>query len=215
MNLLAPLLAALDAGDVIRIVVIVLIFVIPVIGQLIGKLAKVQPPAGRPIPPPPADIDVADEIEAFMRRAAQRNAGQGARPAATEQTPPLAEPVQAEVVADKPVGGQAPVCATRHLDVQDFNQSGSQLGKEVLWADRQIDQHLHQVFDHRVSNLEAAPTDGAQPSSVFEPAAPPGTAESMPDFFTTGLLELLASPDSLRQAIILNEILHRPEERWA
>jgi hypothetical protein len=25
---------------------------------------------------------------------------------------------------------------------------------------------------------------------------------------------LVSSPDSLRQAIILSEILHRPEERW-
>jgi len=34
----------------------------------------------------------------------------------------------------------------------------------------------------------------------------------IPATFATGLTDLLADPDSVRQAIVLNEVLHRPVE---
>jgi len=214
MNLLAPLFAIDPA--LIQFIVILFIFVIPAIGKLIAKFQQIPPPAGRPLPPRPAEIDVADEIEEFMRRAAERRADQGTRPAIAQQTPPpAAEPVRAEVVADQPVGGQVTEHVAKYLDSEDFGRRESQLGQEVAQADEQIDQRLHQVFDHRVSKLEAVPGEAAKPPTAYEPPDLVGAGADVPDSFATGLLELITSPDSLRQAIILNEILHRPEERWA
>ena len=82
-------------------------------------------------------------------------------------------------------------------------------------ADREIDQRLHQVFDHNVSNLELMPGEAATAPVVVAPLEL--TEQSLLDIpatFATGLSDLLADPDSVRQAIVLNEILHRPEERW-
>ena len=92
--------------------------------------------------------------------------------------------------------------------------ASDELGKEVSQADKQIGQHLQQVFDHRVSKLEAVPGEAAAPPAAYEPPDLVGAAADIPDTFATGLLDLITSPDSLRQAIILSEILHRPEERW-
>jgi hypothetical protein len=59
------------------------------------------------------------------------------------------------------------------------------------------------------SQPAAAPAAVAvNPADALQ-APPAETAAAAPE-----LLQLLASPESLSQAIMLNEILHRPEERW-
>ena len=195
-----------------------LIFVVPLIRQLVVKIQQIPPPGQRPLPPRPAPPDAGDEIEEFMRRAAQRQPARGTRPLAVQASPVLAEPVRAEVIAEvaqeKPVGGQVSEHVQKYLDEQAFTRREDALGKEVAQADRQIDQHLQQVFDHRVSKLEAVPGEAAAPPAAYEPPNLVGSAEDVPASFATGLLELITNPDSLRQAIILSEILHRPEERW-
>lgn len=218
MNHLAPLFAIDPA--LIKLIVIIFIFVVPAIGKLLEKLRQIPPPAGRPIPPRPADVDVADEIEDFMRRAAERHARKGTRPVVVETAAPpapkpaAAAPVKAEVVVEQPVGGQVTEHVSKYLDSQQFANRESQLGQEVAQADKQINEHLQQVFDHRVSKLEAVPGEAAKAPAAYEPPDLVGAAADIPDSFATRLLDLMVNPDSLRQAIILNEILHRPEERW-
>jgi hypothetical protein len=216
MNLFAPLFAAVDPGTVIKIVVILLLFVVPAIGRLLAKIQQIPPPDKRPLPPPSAPPDnVADEIGEFMRRAAQRQRSpKGVRRVAVEQTPPTAAPVRAEVVGEEPVGGQVEQHVKKYLDAESFARREDALGKEVAQADRQIDQRLQQVFDHRVSKLEAVPGESATAPVAYEPPDLVGAAAATADSFATGLLDLITNPDSLRQAIVLNEILQRPEGRW-
>lgn len=217
-----PLLAKVDLEDVIRVVVIVLILVVPVIAQLVAKIRQIPPPNQRPIPPRPAPPDnVADEIEEFMRRAAPRRPTKGVRPVVIEASPVIAEtveaqPVKAEVMADaaRPVGGQVAEHVTKYLDEQSFTEREAALGRDVAQADREIDQRLRQKFDHGVSQLAAVPGEAAKPPVAYEPPNLTGATEDIPATFATGLLDLVANPESLRQAIILSEILHRPEERW-
>ena len=98
---------------------------------------------------------------------------------------------------------------------REFTKRSTELGSEVAQADREIDQRLHQVFDHHVSNLELMPGEAAAPPVVVTPVEL--TEQSLLDIpatFATGLTDLLADPDSVRQAIVLNEILHRPLEHW-
>jgi hypothetical protein len=222
MNPFAPLLAA-GNGDLIKIAVIALIVIISVIGQLLAKMRQVRPPGGGPPPPRPVPADVADEIGEFLRRAAQRRGAGGRQPAGTKQPPPLAEqppplraeqPVQAELVAAAPVGGQVDEHVQKYLDEQDFSRRGDELGKDVAHVDKEVDQHLQQVFSHPVSKLEAVPGEAAAPPVAYEPPDLVGASAEIPATFATGLLDLVSSPDSLRQAIILSEILHRPEDRW-
>ena len=214
MNPFVPLLAAVD-NDLIRVVVVVIIFIIAGVSQLVAKLRQIPPPEKRPLPPRPAPPDVIGEIEQFLQRAAERQRSpKGVRRVAAEQASPAAKPVQAELVAEQPIGDQVGEHVTKYLDEQDFSRREVELGKEVAQADRQIDQRLHQTFDHRVSQLAAVPGEAAAPPVAYEPPDLVGASADIPDTFATGLLELVGNPDSLRQAIILSEILHRPEERW-
>lgn len=167
-------------------------------------------------PEQPAATNVADEIDEFMRRAAQARSKEVAKPVRRPQMRPAVEkPVQAEVVADVPVGGQINKQVEKFLDTQEFSQRSTQLGGEVAQADKSIDQHLHQVFDHKVSKLESVPGEAATAPVVAVPIEL--TEQSLIDIpatFATGLTDLLADPDSVRQAIVFNEILNRPVERW-
>ena len=72
------------------------------------------------------------------------------------------------------------------------------------------------MFDHSVSQLAAVPGEAAAPPMAAEPPelTEPSALE-IPATFATGLSAILASPDSVRQAIVLSEIFHRPEERWS
>ncbi len=159
--------------------------------------------------------DVAEEIEEFMRRAANRRNVQGTQPApAPPPTPAAAEPARAQVGVEQPVGGQVEEHVKKYLDAQEFSRRSQELGEEVAEVDREVGQHLHEVFDHQVSRLEVVPGEAAAPPEAAEPSDLAEASPNMPATFATGLLDLVSSPDSLRQAIILNEILHRPEERW-
>ena len=81
------------------------------------------------------------------------------------------------------------------------------LGEEVDQADDKLTAHLQQVFDHKVGHLKARATQ-----SVSAPL--PGPAAAGPTLSSSDLAQMLGSPQQLRNAIILSEILHRPEERW-
>ena len=108
---------------------------------------------------------VKEEIDEFLRRAAQKKQGAGSAPAdptrrisqpwpACQRRPtrrisqpmsPLAQrvgPVEAEVVRERPVGGEVSEHVKKYLDEKEFDQRASKLGGEVAAADTKIEQHL-------------------------------------------------------------------------
>ena len=155
-----------------------------------------------------------------MRRAAakprpRRTPGPIRRPPQPQLRPQVEKPVQAQVVSDEPVGAKIGKEVERDLDTQEFSNRTDQLGSEVTQAVGEIDQHLHQVFDHHVSNLELLPGEAAAaPAAVGALELTEQSLLDIPATFATGLTDLLVNPESIRQAVVLNEILHRPEERW-
>jgi hypothetical protein len=226
MSPLVPLFADIDA-QLIKLIVVVAFLTIAGIGKLLNKLQQKNPPVGNPRPPGlPGGAKPADELRTFLERAAEARRADRPRPSRPPQARPVEarpaqarpaadKPVQAEVVADQPVGGKIGRQVEQDLDTQKFTQHTTQLGTEVAQADRQIDEHLHEVFDHHVSKLELVPGEAAAAPVAVGPAeltgTPPPDASTL---FLSGLTDLLADPDSLRQAVVLNEIIHRPEERW-
>ncbi len=216
MNTFSPLLAAgPDIETIIKILIALLIFVIPAVGQLLAKMKSMQPPA-EPVPAQPVRADVANEIDDFMRRAGQHR---GTRPATPPSAPPVkaavVQPVPAQAVVEpQPIGGQLSEHVRKYLDEQEFRRHSEQLGGEVAQTDRQIDQHLHQVFDHHVSKLEEVTSESAAPPTIDQQPEAVDVSDAAPMAFVAGLVGLVTNPESLRQAVILNEILHRPEERW-
>jgi hypothetical protein len=228
MNTLPSLLAAGVDAELIKLVVVLVIAALAWLAKLVAARQQAQPPVDGPRPqqPPrpavndPLAKDVVGEIDEFLRRAAQQRPAQPAQPIRAQPVKPPARPAQppvvAEVVAAAPVGGKVTEHVQKYLDTEDFTRRGAQMGGEVAaQVDREIDQRLHQVFDHSVSQLATVPGESAAAPVAFEPLElSEASAIEIPATFATGLTDLLTSPESVRQAIVLNEILHRPEERW-
>lgn len=85
---------------------------------------------------------------------------------------------------------------------QQFRQEVANLGERVKQADEQFDRQLAQKFDHELGSLGSLAPSGEQPA---QPAAPTPASE---------IAALMASPAGVRQAVVLNEILRRPTDRW-
>jgi hypothetical protein len=228
MAAISVLLARIDP-DVVRAVVLLAIVILGGLARLLGNRPPVRPaappPPGKPVPP-----DVADEIDDFLRRATQRrNAAPGGpqlqpqppsvRPVAAEVQPaavsaPSSAPIQAELVDARPVGREVADHVKQYLDSDKFESRAEDLGQDVVQTvNREIDQHLQQVFDHSVGRLavEAEAVPAVEAAAAAAAAEPPEAIipASAPD-----LAALLSSADLVRQAIVFNELLRRPEERW-
>jgi hypothetical protein len=159
---------------------------------------------------------MADDLEAFLRQAAQRRAQRkkpaAAKPAAPRaprqpprtpsQTPPRPQVVEAVVVPETP-----PSRIDSRVDTTEFQQRAGHLGEEVGLADEAMETHLHATFDHQVGTLSDGEPDGLHLGSLD------AVTEEVPTV-AAEIGSLLADPRSVRQAIILSEILDRPHHRW-
>jgi hypothetical protein len=79
----------------------------------------------------------------------------------------------------------------------------SKLGQRIVVEDQQFDVQLKAKFDHTVGTLagnDAFATDEPSPAPIDTPAAQ--------------LAAMLANPGGIRQAVLVNEILRRPSDRW-
>jgi hypothetical protein len=89
--------------------------------------------------------------------------------------------------------------------VKQMGDETARLGERVASVDRQFGAQLQQRFDHEIGTFadrrNARPTD-AQPAAQ--------SAENP----VLEMAKLLSSGDGMRQAVVLNEIFRRPEERW-
>lgn len=171
---------------------------------------------------------MARDIEEFLRRAAERrqqqkNQGQKPKPARPVRQP-LPE-IEVEIVeprADKPLRKNQNVRpgkakqqkdlrhqsvsehVKQHLDTSKIAQHAENLGDRIASVHDKVDQAIHRRLDHNVSKIDDRPTitDDPRPGVV-------GGDEIIP--IAVELLEMLSQPKSIRQAILLSEILKRPE----
>jgi hypothetical protein len=80
--------------------------------------------------------------------------------------------------------------------------------QSVDQADEAMEDHLHAVFDHQLGSLRRP--DGSRPAS--EPVE-----RVQPDLGAmeiAALVTMLRNPQTARQAMVLSEILSRPDHRW-
>jgi hypothetical protein len=210
------LLWALGAEEIVPAIIAILIMLVSGLSQWLGKMKQPQRPGNAPQPPvivapprqaPAEELAMEDEIGEFLRRTAKRRGPQAA------QSPPALEPVLVEPERSGPVGGQVEAHVKGFLNTGEFSQRSAQLGEEVAQADEHLGEHLHQVFDHDVSSLAATPGEiSAQPATAGGPSS---DAAALPVTAAAGLAAMLSDMENVRQAIVINEILRRPEERWS
>jgi hypothetical protein len=146
---------------------------------------------------------MADDLEAFLRQAARRRAAKKRR-----KIEILEQPVaEAEIVDSKPPVAPPTRPSPTHpaKPPSQFEARAAELGSKVGQADDVMEARLHDTFDHQIGGLrELTP----------EPAAARGSSGVDASMEIAKLVRILQDPDSIRQAIILREIIDRPEHRW-
>jgi hypothetical protein len=119
------------------------------------------------------------------------------------------EPIEAEVVSAELAGTDriGTAVARDFAGTRQIDQRTAQLGERVGLADDTLDAHLHQAFDHEIGRLRTS-TAGPAAASPSEGTTVGGSPAA------NSILQMFRSPENLRNAIILSEILARPEDRW-
>jgi hypothetical protein len=218
-----PFLVA-DVG--LQTIIVITLIVIGVVSQLIAKLNEVQkapprPPA-RPNPSNPSNDPLADQIAEFLERAQQRRKTsrpasplpQTARPLRPTPLPSRNAPAEVIVLEDAGSGASVADHVSSYMSERKRDPVGSELGKEVAQSDEHLEQRLHSVFDHRLGNLSGSPGETSETPRVDESAAAAARIDA-PSGSAAGLAALLANPSGMRQAVLVSEILQRPEHRWS
>jgi hypothetical protein len=183
-----------------------------------------------------------DQVEEFLRRAGRGPQGERARPgprdielllddepadpqpigepmrpiASRPGTPPpppvAAAPMPAQGPPQRP--GRRPVTPRKRKTLAErateraqaragkLAQQTSHLGQRIIEDDAQFDVQLKAKFDHTIGTLAGS-------------AATAVTSDQVPVDSPAGqIAAMLASPEGVRQAIVLNEILRRPSDPW-
>ena len=173
---------------------------------------------------------MSDEIAEFLRRAAQRRAEQAQQaeqqrraqqqqqyvpppaPALPQRLAPAV--VEAEIIDDdepplRPAFSKVGQHVAQHLDTSEFAQRAERLGDVTEQADERMEAHLHQAFDHRLGNISAG-------TQTITAAVTPAADDQMKARVANNhpILSMLRQPQSIRNAIILAELLQRPETNW-
>jgi hypothetical protein len=228
-----------DGGWVGPLIVIIFV-IISALSQLAGKWKEAQKEAARRaranqperIPTPRDPLE--DEIAEFLKRAAQRQrpvqadrpapprppsptpASEAMRPFRPPPPKPVLEPVEAELVLAEDAQQESVAEHVRdRFDRPQFGQVGSAgLGKEAAQADEKAGERLREKFGHQVSRLAGVSGEAAVMPVAVEPTVPADRIAAPPAVSAAGMAALLTNPGTLRQAILVSEILHRPEERW-
>ncbi|HEX3656055.1 MAG TPA: hypothetical protein VHV55_09620 [Pirellulales bacterium] len=217
---LRPLLADLALLKAIMFVVVIAIYAINHLlsglkKPLAGPPPRVPPPGTPPARRPPveaeapaANPDLNAELSDFLRRAAakrQQAGGQPSQSAPTNVERPATRPPRKRKKSEPPARPPEerlsqrralPTLDTRAMDERSLaTRPAEQLGD-----------HVRESFDRQLGLLAAD-------SEKAPGAEPPPTAE-LQSSVAVEMSALLCNPQSLRGAIILNEILTRPEHRW-
>ncbi len=222
-------LLAAGVGDWIFPLIVILFMILSYLGQRLGKQAQqagrgqAQRPGGaRPNAPPPPD-PLQKEIGEFLRRSGHGPAPgrpQGRRPPGqprpSPRTPQPADegPVEVELLEPSPEGAGVAEHVRQRLPSEKFGTLPSDVGQRLAHVDDQVEEHLHKVFDHGLGTLGGTPGESAELTQAEEPESPEDRIVSVPITAAVGLAAMFASPGNLRQAVVLNEILQRPEHRW-
>jgi len=185
---------------------------------------------------------MANEVEEFLRKAAARRAqveaqarAQASRPAGANR--PQAKPAQPKVAPPKPTARLVPqddLVMLQPVDAEVVNaelaeagdrvspsvnrnlrsssltgQHASQFGGHVGMADDDMDSHLRKTFDHQLGRL----VQSSSRADAVDAAASRSSQDSASESHGS-IVRMLKSPRSLRDAIVVSEILQRPEHLW-
>jgi len=201
-----------DVGDLLGMIVFILFVVASLVSQLLQQKKPKGAVEGKPMKPGSSAGDVGDEIRKFLEQAAdaqkrKRERGRKKSDADKGQDAVViatAVPAEGSAARWESVGEHV----RQHIGQEHFGKVVSQVGM----ADEQLESRLHEVFDHRLGKIS-----GSAPSSQIEEgtdAADKQQAPSRsaaPQSLAKEIAQAMRNPTSLRQAILINEVL-RPRD---
>jgi hypothetical protein len=220
-----PLLAALE--DWIKVVVPLVVFTIISLNRLFGgeaarKKMQQQRRAGPVAPPQPPQPQgerqrVEDEVAEFLRRATQTKEGRPAAPPSppkqSRKAQQAAAPVRrltpkrdvnAPLYDNEPTQARAPAAPATPSTAKRVEAPRP---SEIEQADEAMELQIHQALDHQVGS-QVGSLAGTAPTATSDQRA----VRDVDSPISIG--ELLRDPRSIRDAIVVSEILRRPTERW-
>jgi len=171
--------------------------------------AKRPPAPGRPAAPQKTDPLLA-EIQKFLKQSNPDKRSPG-RPQSAANKTVRVEPILVREVAVVPEPVGRPL-DSRHLDTTGFGTRASQMTDDLKRGDAEREQHFQQTFSHKLGRLTDTSVAG---SKAIAPDAPEvSTVPVAPVPLSDWLPLPTTKPEDLRRAVMLNEILQRPEHRW-
>jgi hypothetical protein len=149
-------------------------------------------------------VSILRELEKLIQQVAEQQQPQS--PARRRPVPQeievldeeTAEVIEADVIDAQPLREDVAAHVAHRMDTSDLGEHAARLGASVEQADEKLESHLHDKFDHDVGGL-AARTAEAQAAAGIS---------------SSEIAKMLRNPVSIRQAVILSEILARPADRW-
>jgi hypothetical protein len=201
--------------DWLQALIPVIFIVFWVLSQVMGgdgAKKKQAPPQGQPAPPN-NDGGVRGEIDSFLRQMKEQAGipvdGEDEDWDDIEDVEPTARPQVMEAELVDPHG--SPLTARHSIDQTDerFDARSERLGMEVGSADEKMDSHVHQVFDHELSAIghesdeHSQDTDGA-----------PSISRRKVSKVAGDIRQMLSGAQGVRKAVIMSEIINRPDDRW-
>ena len=205
MNLFA---AGLDWLEGLLPVLFVLFWIVSQVFNAFKAAGKgrPQPPVVRP-PRPVADAPRADDIRGQLERQIgeflERQAGRRGQPAERQRQPgrqrPVTRPQAGRPDARSGAGREPPPLPTAPTQPRVVERP------VAVAAGADVARHVHDAFAHELEHLSTSITPGAAGDAEQRPAVVKPATE---------LVAMLRNPATLRQLILLREVLDRPTDRW-
>ncbi len=178
-----------------------------------------RPPKPQAAQPTPEQAKLNTEIEQFLKRASERKGERLKRespvkPAPKPPKPAPKQPLRETAAAIEPLPQRSfdsvASSVEKHLGHRGFKQHAEHLADDIVRADQQMEDHLQKAFSRKVGTLGDAKPSSAQPATDSVPAATTADRSEA----GLALAGMLANPQTLKQMIVLNEILRRPDDHW-
>lgn len=92
----------------------------------------------------------------------------------------------------------------KRFSTEELNARTARMADDIARADLEREMHRQKMFGHQLGNLASAAAPAPSEAAPATASAEPGA----------GMLGGLLQGGNLRYAVLLNEILNRPEHRW-
>lgn len=211
-------------GDAAGAIITLIIIVISIVGSIMQQMAEAKKrkgPAGKRPPrgQPPAADDLQREIDAFLK-----GAGKVAEEPRGRRVPPSVPPKRAEpVIVAEPV--EQSLADHVRQTMGELREKGvpfpaAESPERGRRASRDRGEQRRTARPGRPMPSQRTPaTAGEAPSAGAAAPAPTAATASRvvraSEFpLSAALISSLQSPEGLATALVLHEILERPEERW-